>query len=322
MASRFFWAVRHGFVAATSAPIWARILAFLFVMTVVLGWHNLQEWWHALLDPTIDLFVSVGIGVLTAFLAILAGVLTTKELLYRALFWTAGTMLAALFIVSGSRQYKSAMAALKNPTPKDIVMAAVNMANQHTDHVVDAATAKANGHTDSKVSELRGDLKSTTETLSNEFSKGQDTIAKQIAQLKPAPAELAKLQFSFYRSEFSKYPLVISPMQIGIGTFSVEFTARNISSVQARDLEIWVQICQACSYAKEPDQFDKPQGSDEHIRHRVFGNLNAGVFMNKMSVDVRLTSSFTSFSTSFNYACANCEREKPWDQALTTMILH
>jgi hypothetical protein len=88
----------------------------------------------------------------------------------------------------------------------------------------------------------------------------------------------------------------------------IEFTSRNVSSVLASRAELWVEICNVCSFVTEPEHFDNPS-KDELIRHRMFGDINPGVSMEKMGVSIGIPAQYQSCDISFKYSCANCEND-------------
>jgi hypothetical protein len=58
---------------------------------------------------------------------------------------------------------------------------------------------------------------------------------------------------------------------------------------------------------------------DERDSHKVIEILNAGVQMERMTLTVALEGEFSSFETSFKYACSTCIRTDE-AQTITAMI--
>lgn len=178
-------------------------------------------------------------------------------------------------------------------------------------------------HTDTQIGVVRSDLKNSTQALASQVSKTSTDLTSTLNGLKPPSPELAKITFSFFVTQVERFPLLIQPIRIGEdGTYAVDFIAENVASVQARSVEIWIQICGACSYAQEIEGFGKMTGQDEHVRRRVFADVNPGTFSPKVTVRVKIPEGFASFDTSFSYSCANCGSPKLWNQTLKTIILH
>src|SRR5258706_10647768 len=120
----------------------------LFAVTITYR-HSLVVYWRSISGPVIDLIVAIGIGVLTAFLAILAGHVGTTRMPYRWMFWFGGTALASFFVISGVRGY---LATLRGGGAKDIVFDAVKKANEHPDE---------------QIAKVKKELKKTADTGSN-----------------------------------------------------------------------------------------------------------------------------------------------------------
>jgi hypothetical protein len=76
--------------------------------------------------------------------------------------------------------------------------------------------------------------------------------------------------------------------------------------VSANQLEVWIEICGACEFVSIPEGFDKLTGMDNRMRHRLFGNLNPGVFMPKIVATFKVNGDFSSIHTAMIYTCANC----------------
>jgi len=307
----------------------AKIIGFLVFVAFMVYRHDLVRW-GGLSDPVIDLIISVGIGVLTAFLALLAGHVATDKPLYRWMFWGGGIMLAAFFVTSGVRTYRATLVA---KTPEQIVMTAVGEANNHTDKEIDVA----NKHTDTEVSMVQEDLKKATEhsdqqiasvkdgvkDLADQFNKGKSDLKESISKVgKPEPPELAKLQFSFGVPVLDMFPLRFQTVKANQdGTVTIEFTGRNVSRVSARSVDMWVQICSGCSYAKEPRNFQKLDGDDPRVRYRRLGDLNPGVLIVKTSLELIVPAGFAGFDTSFGYSCENCGADTAgWSETIRTMV--
>jgi hypothetical protein len=125
------------------------------------------------------------------------------------------------------------------------------------------------------------------------------------------PPEIAQLQFSFWSDQATDFPLkAIEAQQSDDGSIPFSFTFKNVSKAPAEVIDVWVHLCSDCSFAKEPEGFDKPKGQDEQSRHRVFPLLNEGVSMEKMSVEFKLDSPMPITGriagVSFSYSCKSC----------------
>ena len=113
--------------------------------------------------------------------------------------------------------------------------------------------------------------------------------------------------FSIWSTNSNVFPLLIDSVpEETDGTYKVYFGGKNVSDTTAEDLEFWTELCQDCSYAKEPEGFDRPSGTDESTRHRIFGILNPGVNTNKMELDIKLGKPHESFDFGVKYSCKSC----------------
>ena len=90
-----------------------------------------------------------------------------------------------------------------------------------------------------------------------------------IIQEAPKP-ELAKLVFTLWDENASlERPTLsqtISPD--ADGNYPVDFSFGDLSETTAEGVDFWIEVCTVCSFAKEPDGFEKPVGSSELVRVR------------------------------------------------------
>lgn len=90
-------------------------------------------------------------------------------------------------------------------------------------------------------------------------------------------------------------------------------TGKNVSAVQAEAVEFWVTLCEACEFASEPEKFDRPKGTIEAMRHRLFGDLNPTVTMEPSFIKVKFDKSLEPLALSgvkiplrITSTCKNC----------------
>jgi hypothetical protein len=299
-----------------STALWVRSLIFILFITALMLRH--------LTGPILDLGLYVLGGLLTAGLTILGGHVSTEKREYRLLFYVLGFALATIIVATGIPQYQAAMVALAAPTPEQIVMRAVGDANQHTDTAVDGANKHtdsqvamvrddlkgATTHSDQQIGMVRGDLKGVISTFTELFSKTESDLGTAISKVnKPDPPERARLQFSLWGDgKLANFPLTTYAMKPDKdGVFDVEFYFNNPTGTAASKIDFWAQVCQACSYAKEPTGFDRPSGLDEHVRHRVLpGFINPGTSFEKNAIAVKMDKPLPYFEISFRYSCETC----------------
>ena len=192
--------------------------------------------------------------------------------------------------------------------------AAAMAANQK---LLDSAVAQSNKHSDGrfddvqkKVSDLGTEIDNKTAQIGQDFDKATGNLTSSITKISmPAPPEHAVLEISLFHEGMrdTELPLTHQNLQANAdGTVRVQFVVKNTSFVQAEQVEIWVTLCQLCSFAKEPDGFDKPPGIDPLERHRVIPAINPGVAVAGNVIDLKIdqsTMGIANIGLSFTWAC-------------------
>ena len=144
-----------------------------------------------------------------------------------------------------------------------------------------------------------------------------------ISKVKPPPPKFAKLQFSFYTSDESKFPILSQSMRADAnGTFNLEFFLKNISGeTGAEKADIWMEICVECRYTEVAAGFQRPAESAEQVRHKSLPHLNQGVYLEPWKVSVSVPEKFTEFHIRFQYACQTCAPGKMPPQQLKVWVI-
>jgi hypothetical protein len=101
------------------------------------------------------------------------------------------------------------------------------------------------------------------------------------------------------------------------GNFPVEFAITNPSEVAAESPEIWLKICDGCSFVGEPTGFDRPVGMEERSRHKSWMTQNPGTSTEKFTVLIKRSEN-SAFQIGIHYACKNCG--KLADYQLATIV--
>ena len=144
------------------------------------------------------------------------------------------------------------------------------------------------------------------------LTKTESDLDVSISKVGTPPVKYAQLQFRIF-DPTSPDPVMakyITPDADGI--YTAEFTTTNISDTTASMVDIWVQVCEQCSYAVEPAGFDKPQGIPEQNRHRTFQILNPGVSFEKMTIKFKIVGGPFAFTeVQFHYSCSTCGKLAP-----------
>jgi len=177
----------------------------------------------------------------------------------------------------------------------------------------------ANQHSDEKFKEVETDLRSTKsdlgqriDNLPSEISKTEShvesDIRKSIEGIAFPPEKHPEIKFSLLPSINIDSPTLTESVPVDKdGAISVDFMAMNVSEVGASSLDLWVRICDGCSFVKEPTGFENAGDKDSTVRHRAFGDLNPGVSANKMTVQFKLpVGAPRTCKIGFQYSCKNC----------------
>ena len=210
----------------------------------------------------------------------------------------------------------------------DAVTKAVTDANKHSDTQFQAVQQNVGG-VDKKVSAVGDSLTQTATALSTDIQKTSDAIQKTSDRLdtsigkvgKPDPPPPATLIITLWDTNASaENPVLRQTVQLdGDGNYPVDFTIINSSQSAADSVDFWIQLCRTCSFAKEPDGFEKPPGSDELTRHRQINLLNTGVNMGKISILVKSMATDGFFQVAFHYSCKTCGGKISPNQIVTIM---
>jgi hypothetical protein len=179
------------------------------------------------------------------------------------------------------------------------------------DKLADTVTANA-GKTENSLKVLDGnftDLKNKVkpDEVRSEMSSLRSTMEKVINPLK------AELLFSFE-------PIVNPPLKgrslIPIrdvtlpvnpdGSVHVRFTTINNTDVIPLAVELAIEICRGCKFAKEPEGFRKVEGSADTMRNYFYGDMIAAAPFQDLIVDVIPPVNTSSFSVQVSYRCKTC----------------
>ncbi len=188
------------------------------------------------------------------------------------------------------------------------------------EELVTAAVEKSNVHADSKfhevetqVGEVKDGLKTTEDRISTKLDQATSAFSSGLKGVgKPDPPELAKLQFTFMDDSGLPEPIQSTTVsQASDGSYPLIFAVRNTSAVQAEGVDVWVHICDQCSFAGEPAGFEHPKGSNEHQRHKFVGSINPGAAFDVSEVKINAPSSAVQIHVGFYSSCKNCGKIQP-----------
>lgn len=91
------------------------------------------------------------------------------------------------------------------------------------------------------------------------------------------------------------------------GVFNVDFIIANNSDYPARQADVWIDVCNDCSFSKEPDGFDRPRGLRNQTRHMMISLLNPRASTEKYTLSVKPLKSFPAFEIQMRYSCDICK---------------
>ena len=184
-------------------------------------------------------------------------------------------------------QVKAANDAQTNNT-KLFVQSFQDLSNQLTDLKTQAKTAALQ----KKISDLQTELQNNEKAL--------------------APGPKAELTFTFV--PFTNPPAresVVPSTEVTLpsnldGSVHVEFSVLNLTTVDAVDGELTLQLCDQCKFAKEPPEFVKMAGETDLQRHQYFQRIFAEGALHTMSADVIVPTSISNFPIGIIYRCRTC----------------
>lgn len=198
---------------------------------------------------------------------------------------------------------------------QNMVAEAVSQSNSHSDEQIGFVRQDVKGvKADLAGTASKTDLTKTATAITGSVAKSQAELSVNIGKInKPDPPEQVRLQFSLFVPETrtDALPILTHAVSQGKdGNFPVDLFVTNISNTAGEAIDIWIQLCDLCSFAAEPAGFDKPQGLDERARHRLIPLLNPGVSLEKQTIVVKSTVKAPfSFTIVFRYSCKACGKQ-------------
>jgi hypothetical protein len=126
-----------------------------------------------------------------------------------------------------------------------------------------------------------------------------------------APSPKAKLEIGFYDGPNS--PLrddIYAPLDGNHVTLRLSIL--NLTEVTAKDVNLWIRICDVCKYASEPAGSFHPTGAYDKERLWMHIELAQNVQWQVLSLDLEIPRPYTSTSLIAIYRCDACELEKDW----------
>ncbi|MGB6194536.1 MAG: hypothetical protein WBF42_18880, partial [Terracidiphilus sp.] len=150
-----------------------------------------------------------------------------------------------------------------NQAQKGLLEQAVSGANKHADEQF--------GKVHNEVQDVNKGLDQTRKDLTQVVHDASSALGITIGQVtKPTEPEPTNLTFSLWTpNATTDRPVMQNFLTADAdGNYPVDFIVTNPSEAAAKGVEIWLTICDACTFAAEPAGFDNPVGGGDKTRHR------------------------------------------------------
>jgi hypothetical protein len=292
-----------------------RTLAFLGVLavcflTVHYGRYYIHRVWGSLR------VVNFIVNLTPTILSILFAFVVDKDLEGRMkTLWRVFIVFCGLAL-SGLLWHQQTLADIQSDKQiQTAVNDAVTKSNAHSD----AHSDQKIGDVETDLGGVKSDLQTTKQSLTALLDSSKDLktdIGKVGTSEPPTPAHL---MFTLWDDSVTADKPVLQEIvqPDSDGNFPVEFTFLNTTDTYADTIDVWIQICDGCTFAKEPDGFEKLAGQLDQVRHLVVPGLNGGVNLQKQTISVKLPR-LAPFQISFHYSCKTCGKPIPPQTALIT----
>ena len=205
-----------------------------------------------------------------------------------------------------------------------IVADAVQLSNDHADKKIDGVRSDVDG-VRKDVAKVSSDLRASSslsekritgldstvghfkESLSESLSKTESSLTKSIGNIALPPTKIGALVFSVWQEKATlKSPaLALDLSSASDGTFEIPFTIGNPTSNAVNGADMFIDICTVCTFAEEPKEFLKVDGTSEQTRVKK-GDLNPGTNLPRMTMKVKYAGPFPRFAVTFRYSCDIC----------------
>jgi hypothetical protein len=292
--------------------LWVGFGSFTACALISIGWGTYVYWNDIKLVNFLAAWIPFALSILLAFVPE-HKMSTTKKLLWRSSVILVGF---AWSVVLWHQQIITEQTALADQ--EKIVNNAVTKSNNHSDQQI--------GEVRKDVQGVKTDLKDTKEVISGMVSKTASDLTISLGKVgKPEPPELAKIQFTLFVDNMTsdKSPLLtqmVHPDSDGTVRFNVSFF--NTSGTSAESVDVWLLLCDQCSFTQEPPQFDRPSGLNERMRHAMVPLLNPGTWFIKIPLAIKstLTAPY-QLNIGFKYACKACGKQSPDPQLVHVLVI-
>lgn len=160
---------------------------------------------------------------------------------------------------------------------------------------------------------LKTQLSDQAKDFAAQLKQTGTDLAGSISKVGPQPVKYAQLKFQAWSGLLNgptDDPPAIRPDQSGVFTLSFSFT--NVSDTPTGTGDVWVFVCDECQFSEEPTGFDRPNGTNEKVRHMFFQQLNPGVTMQKQTIRLKISGGPYAWTDILvDYSCATCGKVSP-----------
>lgn len=125
-----------------------------------------------------------------------------------------------------------------------------------------------------------------------------------VVVMPPTPL-MAKLQFSFWPlgPDMHSIDTVSEPLVNGVVT--AVFSAKDVGTAQADNGQLWIQLCDGCKFAEEPQGTTMPPG-DSKVRRKRFDILHMGSYFDATTLKIIPPGGLSTFTIALKYSCERC----------------
>ena len=230
-------------------------------------------------------------AVLLMITAILSQALTGK---WKIVLWIVFTILLIVYTIVGIQME------LDRQVEKSKEGANVSALNDKNKQILDVTQ------------QLLGIVQSPNFAKNPETSSKIEKIAKITSSLENNSQQKASLQFSFWPFDKEGNATIHSQtVLIHNGIVEVTFSVKNDSDIPAKHGNIWLYICEGCSFAEEPKNLEIIKSiNEDRIRRKSFDLINPGESLEPITVKIFPPIGFNPFLIAFAYACETCPQVK------------
>jgi hypothetical protein len=145
-----------------------------------------------------------------------------------------------------------------------------------------------------------------------DFAKNPETLSK-VDKIEKNLSSIGNNSKAILRFTFCPYgqlpQTLIDTLRVPTenGIITVYVTVKNISTVQTNSGGLWIQICDRCKYAEEPEGLIKISSNPDTVRIKNFNMpIPAGVFLDPIKLKIIPPSQTRFCVIALRYGCDRC----------------